>query len=253
MAHLDASTVLTCDARELRKGRMPSREGDSDLCRDLQAFLRYGSRHIEPPPALAKVWEDFYERYSIRIGAFLRRYRLPKADREDCLQDVWSEVVAHLVDFPYDPRRARLSTWLMTVARNRAVDAIRHRCRFVTGLLTDAVDLRDQETDPAAACERHSARDRVQSALAELSDQVPALSFQVLDQRVIDGRTGAEVAETLGLTPEQVRFRLLRTKRKLRKLLQRSSGPHLDPGDGGPSEKGRKEKDRAQRAAASCE
>jgi RNA polymerase sigma-70 factor (ECF subfamily) len=253
MAHLDASTLLARDGRRPRKDPVPSLEGDSDLCRELQDFLGYCSRHVEPPTALAKVWEDFYERYSFRIGAFLRRYRLSEAERADCLQDVWSEVVAHLVDFPYDPRRGRLSTWLMTVARNRTVDAIRHRRRFATGLLTDAVELPDQDADPAAACDRHSARDRVQSALAELSDEVPALSYQVLYQRVIDGRTGAEVAETLGLTPEQVRFRLLRTKRKLRKLLQRSSGPHPDSGDTGPSQKGRIQQDRAQRAGASCE
>jgi RNA polymerase sigma-70 factor (ECF subfamily) len=232
---------------------VPSREGDADLCRDLRDFLQYCSRRVEPPAALAKVWEDFYKRYGIRIGAFLRRYRLPEADREDCLQDVWSEVVAHLVDFPYDPRRARLSTWLMTVARNRAVDVIRHRRRFVTGLLGDAADLRVQDTDPAATSDRHSAQHRVQGALAELSARVSAINFQVLYQRVIDGRTGAEVAETLGLTPEQVRFRLHRTKKKLRILLERSSGLHLDTGDGRHPGESQKQNDRAQRASPSCE
>ncbi len=75
---------------------------------------------------------------------------------------------------------------------------------------------------PIATYEGHSTRARVKCVLAELSEEVSELNFQVFHQRMIDNRPAADVAATLGLTPEQVRFRLHRMKRKFRDLFDRS-------------------------------
>ena len=128
-------------------------------------------------------------------------------------------VVAHLADLRYDPGRGRISTWLIAVARNRALNMSGEpRLRGAGRGLRRAVDA---APGPAEVCERHSTRARVRGVLTELSAQVSALNFQVFHLRFIEGRTGAEVADALGLTPEQVRFRLHRTKRKFRDLFER--------------------------------
>jgi len=208
-------------------------DGDQDLCRKLQAYMACRFRKGVPPAPLAEAWDHFYDAYSPRIRAFLRRSGLPEADREDCFQDVWSEVVAHLGHLRYDPGRARLSTWLMTVARNRAVDTHRRRQRFAPGLIEDWAALVDSGPGPDAACEQHSTQAQVRSVLGELSGQVSETSFRVLRLRGIEDRTCAEVADTLGLTPEQVRFRLHRIKRKFRALFEQSVDPDRSQGEWG--------------------
>lgn len=208
-------------------------DSDAELCLQLRSYFQYRSRNLVPPPSLVEAWDRFYDDYTTRIRAFLGRFRLPEADREDCLQDIWSEIVAHLADLPYDPRRARLSTWLMTVARNRAVDALRRRRRMPTRLAGSAASVMDTDPGPVVACERLWTQARVQDVLTELSLQSPTLSFQVLYQRAIDGRTSAEVADTLGLTPDQVRFRLYRMKQRFRDLFERSTDRDIAGGAGG--------------------
>jgi RNA polymerase sigma-70 factor (ECF subfamily) len=202
-----------------------------DLCNKLKAYLRCRSRSVNPPPTLAEAWDHFYAFHTPRIRRFLSRSGLPEADREDCLQDVWREIVVHLADLHYDPRRGRLSTWLITVARNRALN-MRRRRYLCVALIEDATALVDRGPGPVAACECLSTQAQVRSVLAALSTQVSELNFQVLYQRCFDGRTNAEVAQTLGLTPERVRFRLHRMKQRFRHLFERSAANRFSHGDG---------------------
>ncbi len=204
-----------------------------ELLDALKSYLICRSRGVEPPPPLAEAWQDFYEYYAPRIRTFLRRWALSEADRNDCLQDVWHEVVAGLGHFAHDPGRACLSTWLMTLARNKAVNAIRRRSRHAVESLgvREAMAVRDPGPDPADAYERSRTQGQVRSALAELSSRVSTTSFQVLYLRWIEGRTTSEVADALELTPEQVRFRTHRMKRKFRDLLERSMIGDTRPGD----------------------
>jgi RNA polymerase sigma-70 factor (ECF subfamily) len=191
---------------------------------EIKAYLDCRSRGVDPPPSLAEAWEGFYGVYAPRIRTFLKKWDLSEADRSDCLQEVWHEVVAQLARFGHDPGRARLSTWLLTLARNKAVDAIRRRRRHAFESLGEgeSTTAMDPGLDPAAAYERRQTQAQVRGALAQLSSQVSPKSYQVLYLRWIEGRPTAEVAAALALTPGQVRFRTCRMKRKVRDLLERS-------------------------------
>ena len=115
------------------------------------------------------------------------------------LREVWKEVIAHLGHFQHDPRRGQLSTWLMTLARNKAVDSIRRRHQLLVGLDEDAVELVGPDPEPAAECDRRTSQVEVRTVLAVLSRQVSATSFQVLYLHWIDGRSIPEIAATLKL------------------------------------------------------
>ncbi len=189
-----------------------------------KAYLECRTRGIEPPPPLVEAWKRFYEFYAPRIRAFLRNCGLRDADLNDCSQEVWQDVVAKLAHFRQDASRGRLSTWIMTLSHNKAVDSIRRRNRHLSETLEDheASMPLDPSLDPAAEFERRQTLALVQTILLELSGRVSQTSFQVLYQRWIEGRPTAEVAAALELTPDQVRFRSHRMKRKLRDLLERS-------------------------------
>lgn len=204
--------------------RSPDELGEAYLDA-LKAFLNCRSRGIEPPPPLVEAWDHFYGFYAPRLQAFLKRSGLTEADRHDCFQDVWKEVVAGLGRFRHDPSRGLLSTWLMTLARNKAADSTRRRSRRPAQSLAedDAQLPPDRGLDPAAEYERRRTQDQVRRVLVELAGQVSQISFQVLYLRWIEGRPTAEVAAALELTPRQVRFRTCRMMRKLRALFQRSN------------------------------
>ncbi len=234
MARLAQSTNTSGNGSRTGQGSSTGSPLDEeDLWVKLRAYLECRCCNVDPPPPLAEAWDRFYDLYAPRMRAFLRRFGLPEADREDCLQDVWSKVLTRLAALPYDPRRARLSTWLLTVARNQAVDAL-HLRRRCADPIEDPAAIVDSGPGSAADCDPLSTQERVRIVLTELSAEIPALNFQVLYLRTIEGCTTAEVAVTLGLTPEQVRFRLHRAKRKFRDLFEHSVDPDHSAGEGGP-------------------
>lgn len=188
-----------------------------------QAYLECRSRGGEPA-ALVEAWRRFYDFYAPRIRSFLRGCGLAEEDVNDCSQEVWQDIVARLAHFRRDASRGRLSTWIITLARNKAVDAIRRRNRHVSEPLEDdaAAAPMDPRPGPDLEFERRQTLAQVQRILLELSGKVSATSFQAFYQRWIEGRPTAEVAAALELTPDQVRFRVHRMKRKFRDMLERS-------------------------------
>jgi len=67
----------------------------------------------------------FVRRYQARVyGLALTVVRLP-ALAEDVAQEAFIKAWRHAAT--YDPRRGRVSTWLLTITRNAAIDAIRYR------------------------------------------------------------------------------------------------------------------------------
>ncbi len=89
-----------------RSSSTPPAPAEEALFVKLRAYFECRSRNVDPPPALAEAWDQIYKRYTPQIRAFLRGFNLQEADREDCLQDVWSRVVS---GSSYDPKRARAS------------------------------------------------------------------------------------------------------------------------------------------------
>ncbi|MHB1560813.1 MAG: RNA polymerase sigma factor [Isosphaeraceae bacterium] len=198
------------------------RTGGDNLCETLRAYLEHRSHGIDPPAALAEVWDEFYRSSIPRMRARLRRLGLTEADREDCIQDVWSKLLTRPDSLPRELRAAALTSWLLTVARNRAIDAMRRQRLAPAGLDDRANDLVDNGPGPTEVLDRRATRSHLERVLAELAARGPEVSYQVFYLRTIEGRPGDEVAEALGLTPEQVRFRLHRMTQKFRELLDRS-------------------------------
>jgi RNA polymerase sigma factor (sigma-70 family) len=165
--------------------------------------------------------------------AFLSQWTISDADRSDCFQEIWKGIIAGLLDFAHDPNRARLSTWLMTMTRNKAVDSIRHRRRHVAASLSagEGHGLRDPGPDPAAEYERSRRQEHVRRMLVELSEQVSPTNFRIAYLRWIEDLPAAQVAAAVQMTPQQVRMHTHRLKRKARRLLARSMAGDLVDGD----------------------
>ncbi len=128
---------------------------------------------------------------------------------EELTQDVF--LAAWRKGARFDSERGRLSTWLMAIAHNMAVDRLRHD----RGPGRPPLVLVDELPEPAAMEEEDMLldRDRARRALAGLS---PA-ERQLLSQAYFYGWTAREIAETEGIPLGTVKTRLRAALIKLRK------------------------------------
>lgn len=105
--------------------------------------------------------------------------------------------------------------WLITVARNKCLDRLRGRKRFV-----DAdPEIFDQQVDGHDP-EWHASRDETASKLQKLIDRLsePQRSLVLLFD--VEGLSGAECAAALDLNINQVKVYLHRARRQLRRWLE---------------------------------
>ncbi|MGZ4131999.1 MAG: RNA polymerase sigma factor [Actinomycetota bacterium] len=129
---------------------------------------------------------------------------------EELTQDVF--LAAWRKAARFDPSRGRLSTWLMTIAHNLAID----RLRRDTGVTRPTLVLVDQVPDAVGSDDTESTlaeRDEVFRALQVLSDGEKRL----LVRTYFRGMTAREIAEADGIPLGTVKTRLRTALIKVRK------------------------------------
>jgi RNA polymerase sigma-70 factor (ECF subfamily) len=160
------------------------------------------------PDALARLHAE----YGRTLLGFLLRTLRERATAEDVFQQVLLE--AWQRGGAYDPARGSVLTWLMTIARSRAVDQLRRRVpepRDPTGPL----GLLHDEADPAADVDALVEQWRV----AHLLGQLPAEEADLLRRRFYDGRSQREIAEATGIPLGTVKMRMVQALGRLRELI----------------------------------
>lgn len=192
----------------------------------LDAVRRYLSEAAESRTGSGKEalasWESFYDVYNDVLARFAGRHAFRAEEIEDLLQDVWYEVIRRLPQFEYDPAKGGFRRWLYAIVQSRAIDAVRRRQTERKRRLPDprardelaaAADHREPPADDAL--DRQFQIEIVRAALARLKQNLSNDEWRIFTLARIEGRTSAEVAREVGLTPAAVRNRLARLTPKL--------------------------------------
>jgi RNA polymerase sigma-70 factor (ECF subfamily) len=69
--------------------------------------------------------KDLYDTYGMKLLGVVMRITGDRQDAEDVVQEVFLTIWRKAAE--YDPARASPAAWLMTIARNRAIDRLRAR------------------------------------------------------------------------------------------------------------------------------
>jgi RNA polymerase sigma-70 factor (ECF subfamily) len=155
----------------------------------------------------------FVRRYQARVYGLARTVVGSSALAEDVAQEVFLKAWRHAS--AYDARRGPVASWLLTITRNAAIDAVRYRREVPTDpdVLIGALAGRSSDLDrPGSAVET---ADELRQALREL----PREQSTPLVLMVFYGLTAKEVAARDGIPVGTVKTRVRRAFSVLRQRL----------------------------------
>ena len=156
-----------------------------------------------------------YARHSARVFRFLLRIVDNAAAAEDLVSETFIDVWRHAGRFE---ARSKASTWLLGIARHKALSSLRQR-RFEQ--LDDSAFalVPDPSYDPEADAE-HLSRAAV---LRECLRQLPPAQREILDLIYYHEQSIADVARIIGVPENTVKTRAFYARKRLAELLAERS------------------------------
>jgi RNA polymerase sigma-70 factor (ECF subfamily) len=117
----------------------------------------------------------------------------------------------------YQPERAKVSTWLLMITRNRAIDQLRRQTarKEDRQVSWSGLDIADDSSNPEAEVEERLQSDRLRGAVAGL----PPEQSEILALAYFNGLTHQEIADRQGLPLGTVKTRIRLALQKLRESL----------------------------------
>jgi RNA polymerase sigma-70 factor (ECF subfamily) len=166
---------------------------------------------------------SFVRRYQRRVFGLAYSMTGDPAVAEDVSQEAMVRVWRHAPVF--DPRRGSVASWVLTITRNLAIDALRLR-RAVPTDPDDfaAAALRSAEHNPEDAASRADAQDLVRSALAVLPDE----QRRAIVLAAVYGRTALEISESEGIPLGTAKTRIRTALIRLRAAVEHAEGSWHD-------------------------
>ena len=154
-----------------------------------------------------------YERYGGPCFGYLLAALDERGAAEDILQQVFFEVWQRAGS--YDPNRAGLLTWILVIARSRAIDQLRRR-------IPEPVATAGERGNGIASDETATLAERWR--LAGLLATLHPEEAEVLRMRFYGELTQVEIADRTGLPLGTVKMRMVQALRRLRDLIDEEAG-----------------------------
>lgn len=187
---------------------------DAQLCAWIDRIVDHDERALMQlyDATLSRVW-----------GLVLRLVRRPQL-AEEVVEDLYFQVWRQAPRF--DAQRGKALTWLLGMARSRAIDALRHEARFVADSLDDDTqpERADEATDPGdellAVARGHADLHEALMQLKPQPRQLVALAF-------FNGLSHEEIATQMALPLGTVKSQIRRALLSLRQVLGDGAGHAL--------------------------
>ena len=182
---------------------------------DEALMLRYAGGDV-------RAFEELYRRHELRVWRYLQRNLSNHAIADELMQEVWFSVARAAKG--YRPM-ARFTTWLLTLAHNRLVDALRamrhHPQTSVPAQATDASSLvRQLAADTQMEPHERARSEQDAAALLAAIGQLPQEQREAFLLHAEGELTLAEIAQVTSTNFETAKSRLRYARAKLRELLQ---------------------------------
>ena len=161
-----------------------------------------------------KAFSALYSLTSAKLFGVALRILKDRAQAEDAVQEVYVRIWRRAGSFRVG--QASAMAWLVTIARNQAIDMVRAR-QPATLEYDDAPDVADPDPDPEARAALSGAARRIEACLAELDADKAAAVVAAY----VEGLSYLELAAENGVPLNTMRTWLRRSLLKLRECLNR--------------------------------
>jgi RNA polymerase sigma-70 factor (ECF subfamily) len=153
-----------------------------------------------------------FARYHVRVFRFVLRVVRDESVAEDLISDVFLDVWRQAGRFE---RRSAVSTWILAIARFKALSAIRRKPDEELDEEAAAA-IEDPSDDPEVAVEKKDKSSVLRKALSGLS----AEHREVIDLVYYHEKSVEEVAEIIGIPENTVKTRMFYARKRLAELLK---------------------------------
>ena len=160
-----------------------------------------------------------YDRYSRVVYSLALRIVQIEAEAEDVVQEVFAQMFRQADR--YDSRRGSVSSWLLTIARTRAIDHVRARRRLPDTRFGRAPEAAAENLpDPRADQESQTLTDEQVQRVRRALEDLPAEQRTAIELAYYDGLSQSEIAERLKAPLGTVKSRIRAAMLRLRDALE---------------------------------
>jgi RNA polymerase sigma-70 factor, ECF subfamily len=200
MSYSQAVTVATTD-----RARGPAQETSDEA---LVLSIATGDK---------QALQVLFGRHNVRVYRFVLRFLNDEAAAEDLVSEVFLDVWRQANRFE---ARSQVSTWLLAMARNKALSALRRRS-------TEELDEEVAEfiEDPADNPEVTMQKKQRNSILADCLTQLSAAHREIIDLVYYHEKSIDEAAEIIGVPQNTVKTRMFYARKRIAELM---NGKGLD-------------------------
>ncbi len=183
---------------------------------------RQGNGELQDDPRLVEriaggdrlAMQVLFARHRIKVFRFILRFIRDEASAEDILAEVFFDVWRQAGRFE---GRSSVSTWLLSIARFKALS---HARRRADAPLDDdyAAGLADEADDPEATIAKRDKGAALRLCLEKLSSE----HREIIDLVYYHEKSVEEVAQIVGVPAATVKTRLYYARQKLSEILRRA-------------------------------
>jgi RNA polymerase sigma-70 factor (ECF subfamily) len=154
---------------------------------------------------------ELYDRFGSLVYKVSRQLMPTRDDAEDAVQEIF--VRLWRTADRYDPRRAKLVTWVMLIARRHLIDRLR---RNAVRPSSTGIETEPENPDAGYRPDRPSDDEERNAKLFQRLAQLPELQRTVIERAYLHGYTLREVSEQLDAPLGTVKSALSRGLNRLR-------------------------------------
>lgn len=155
--------------------------------------------------------QELYDRFGPLVYKVAWQFHPSQAEAEDAVQEIFVRLWQTADRF--DPRRAKLVTWVMLIARRHLIDRLRRNSvRPTMTPIEGEMPQPDDERGP----DRRPAEDESNAKLLRRIRELPELQRTVIERAYLQGYTLREVSEQLDIPLGTIKSALSRGLARLR-------------------------------------
>jgi len=161
-----------------------------------------------------RAMQVLYARHNVRVYRFILRMTANQSLAEDLVSEVFLDVWRQAENFE---SKSQVSTWLLAIARYKALSALRRRTdEHLDDQMAAAIE--DTSDNPETAVGVKDRNKIVQKCLTQLS----SAHREVIDLVYYHEKSVDEVAQIVGVPPATVKTRMFYARNKMADLLKQA-------------------------------